>query len=397
MGNHHTAHAMQETGFDAFSTHFAPAERATAAEVEEQWRFFKDLPHMQQMLDAMPNMVVVLNPYRQVVLCNQAILYHLDIGNERELLGLRPGEALSCARSFQSEGGCGTTEFCRTCGAVSAVLAANDGDKAFQECRMMRHRDGRFESLDLMVCATPLETEIGSFTIFSIQDISHERRRRALERIFFHDVLNTVGIIRGYVDLLQIGNPDESTKYIDILSAASQRVMAEILAQKELLAAESNELRVAPSVIDSLGFLRKTVSLYCWQEMAKDRNIVVDPCSVSVEIETDPTLLGRVIGNMVKNALEASIPGETITIGCGALRDGVEFRVHNAACMPREVQLQVFMRSFSTKGSNRGIGTYGIKLLSERYLKGSVDFVSHSEKGTTFFACYPRKLTAVNG
>jgi sensor histidine kinase regulating citrate/malate metabolism len=52
--------------------------------------------------------------------------------------------------------------------------------------------------------------------------------------------------------------------------------------------------------------------------------------------------------------------------------------------MKREVQLQLFQRSFSTKGNNRGLGTYSMKLLGEQYLNGRVDFESSTQTGTTF-------------
>lgn len=51
--------------------------------------------------------------------------------------------------------------------------------------------------------------------------------------------------------------------------------------------------------------------------------------------------------------------------------------------------LQIFQRSFSTKGGGRGIGTYSVKLLTENYLQGRVAFVSTAEAGTTFTATYP--------
>ena len=57
--------------------------------------------------------------------------------------------------------------------------------------------------------------------------------------------------------------------------------------------------------------------------------------------------------------------------------------------MPRPVQLQVFQRSFSTKGAGRGLGTYSIKLFSERFMRGRVFFTSTPEAGTTFTAAYP--------
>lgn len=67
----------------------------------------------------------------------------------------------------------------------------------------------------------------------------------------------------------------------------------------------------------------------------------------------------------------------------------VTFTVQNPTYMPRNVQLQIFNRSFSTKGKGRGLETYSIKLLSERYLGGRVWFESTPEAGTTFYAAYP--------
>ena len=44
----------------------------------------------------------------------------------------------------------------------------------------------------------------------------------------------------------------------------------------------------------------------------------------------------------------------------------------------------MFQRSFSTKGAGRGLGTYSIKLLGEKYLNGKVGFISEQGRGTIF-------------
>jgi signal transduction histidine kinase len=50
-------------------------------------------------------------------------------------------------------------------------------------------------------------------------------------------------------------------------------------------------------------------------------------------------------------------------------------------------------RSFSTKGGRgRGLGTYSVRLLTERHLGGQVDFRSVPEEGTTFFVRLPRSI-----
>ena len=81
-----------------------------------------------------------------------------------------------------------------------------------------------------------------------------------------------------------------------------------------------------------------------------------------------------------------------VILGCN-LQDGhVLFWAHNEAYMPRDIQLQVFKRSFSTKGANRGLDTYSIKLLSEKYLKGEVEFESTKKGGTVLKVQYPLEI-----
>ena len=55
----------------------------------------------------------------------------------------------------------------------------------------------------------------------------------------------------------------------------------------------------------------------------------------------------------------------------------------------RQVQLQIFSRSFSTKGPDRGLGTYRMCLLSERYLYGRVWFESKPNQDATSYAQFP--------
>jgi len=46
------------------------------------------------------------------------------------------------------------------------------------------------------------EFEDRRYSAFSIMDISHEKRRRALERIFFHDILNIAGGMQTYLEFM---------------------------------------------------------------------------------------------------------------------------------------------------------------------------------------------------
>ena len=93
---------------------------------------------------------------------------------------------------------------------------------------------------------------------------------------------------------------------------------------------------------------------------------------------------------MLVNALEATPAGGNVVGGLRREGDFAVFWVRNDAVMPDNVRVQIFKRSFSTKGEGRGLGTYSIKLLTENYLGGEVGFASSREEGTTFWVRLPQ-------
>jgi signal transduction histidine kinase len=384
-----------EATLEKKDTQFASAERATFETLQQQQDLFADAGFMLEIIDAVPDGLVVLNEQRQIVYSNQAFCQAVQIDSD-SAVGLRPGEAFNCIHAFESDGGCGTTEFCSTCGAVRAILKAQKGAKDVQECRIIRHsHDGAEDALDLRVWATPIQLNGDAYTIFAVNDISNEKRRRILERVFFHDIRNTAGAIQGLAELVALADDPAELQEFDfggLLDQASHQLLDEIEAQRQLLAAENEELELEPRRIQSLLLLQDVKKIYDRHIVSEERLIQLDPQSENGEMLTDPTLLKRVVGNMVKNALEACKPGETVTIGCGRFGEYIRFWVHNPAHMPRDVQLQIFQRSFSTKGNGRGLGTYSMKLLSERYLNGRVTFKSSPHEGTVFIGLYPSRV-----
>ena len=119
------------------------------------------------------------------------------------------------------------------------------------------------------------------------------------------------------------------------------------------------------------------------------KEIEIDCNSEKIDFVCDELLLSRILGNMLKNALESSVQNSRIKIGCILLDNKIRFFVNNAGYIPQDIQNQIFQRSFSTKGKGRGLGTYSMKLLTERYLKGKVFFISSEKEGTTFYAEFP--------
>jgi signal transduction histidine kinase len=373
-------------------TYHAPPERDRPADVARLRARILEQPLVRLLLDAVPESIMILNQRRQIVLVNRGLLNLLGEVKEDRIVGLRPGEALNCIHAHDCPSGCGTSEFCRNCGAVEAILESQHMGASARECRITIQSGETFTSLELLVWAHEIPVAGESLTLFASQDQSHEKRRRALERIFFHDVLNTAGGIRIMAGMLKEKAEGPLATLAETLNDSANILIQEISSHRQLLAAESGELAVNLYRLEAARFLVGELRRWNHFESALGKSIVLDPPESNVEFVTDPSLLGRVMGNLVKNALEASMADGRVRVGVTADAGGLQFYVHNAEPMPRPVELQVFQRSFSTKGMGRGLGTYSVKLLAERYLSGRVSFTTSPDEGTTFSVWMPYRL-----
>jgi len=360
------------------------------AELREQHRLLTQTELLPTVLEAMPGIVLIINDRREIVYANREAYRVLHVEDLDQILGKRPGEAMGCSVAASCSNGCGTGEACAVCGAASAIRAAEMGKSAVRECRIRRYDTGI--GMDFRVSTTPLNIQGVNLTLVALIDISHENRRRALERIFFHDLLNTLGALSGYAQLLQnaYGSREDMREFGSAILHLTETMAEQIYEQRDLAAAENNDLSIRPSNLNARELLEEVAVLYRNHAASRDRSIVIGEPAEGATLRTDKRLLQRIIANMVKNALEASMPGGRVTLTCWAEDHHVHFEVHNHGVIPRDVQLQIFQRAFSTKGTGRGLGTYSMKLLGERYLKGSVNFTSTPETGTIFRAIVPQ-------
>ncbi|AJE03660.1 PAS domain-containing sensor histidine kinase [Geobacter pickeringii] len=376
------------------ASYLAPTPRASSEEVRSTRRRVLRDAALRSLLEALPDYVLILNHERQVVAANSRLLSAFDLEDIEKIIGKRPGEVLGCIFSSRGPAGCGTSPNCQACGAFISILESQQlREQNCQECRITLNREGSRVSLDLEVISNPAQVDGLPLTVCIIRDISDQKRRNVLERVFFHDVINTAGGIHGIASMLaqSDGLPrDKELQYKEWMVQLSNRLIDEINHQRKLLAAERGEFKPDPGMVDVPELLREVHALYVNHDIADGRMLIIGPTSDCLLV-SDAAILRRILGNLVKNALEASARGETVTLAGADHGETVTFTVHNPGVMSPEVQLQVFQRSFSTKeGTGRGIGTYSVKLFGERYLKGTVGFTSREPDGTTFFISTPK-------
>jgi len=138
--------------------------------------------------------------------------------------------------------------------------------------------------------------------------------------------------------------------------------------------------------------LDSVINNITFHESGKEKSILVSDNPANIVFESDKVLLQRVIINLLKNALEATPIGGSVVAGIKNSENNITFWVKNDQVIPGEVQMQLFHRSFSTKGEGRGLGTYSIRLLTENYLEGKVSFISNENEGTVFYINLNKKF-----
>ena len=368
------------------NTHFAPALRSSSDQIHTEHEFVVSQELFVEIFSAVSGISAVLDNNRQVIYANKELLTLLGITTLDPILGKRPGEVISCIHSAEEISGCGTSLACTYCGAVNAILESQKtGLKSTRECRISTLVDGKLKSWDLNVTSSPVIISGNLYYIFSITDISHEKRRSALERIFFHDLLNSAGGLNGLLTILKEGcTPEDTPELIELSEEASRDILEEIIVQRQIREAENGDLQVKIEQINSLEMLDSCIGKIKSHKVGQNKEVIIDPKAASVDLETDRILLQRVIINLIKNALEETPQNGAVVAGVNDVSDKVIFWIRNDGVIPSEVQMQLFQRSFSTKGQGRGIGTYSIKLLTENYLKGMVSFVSNESVRTVF-------------
>jgi diguanylate cyclase (GGDEF)-like protein len=193
---------MTPNKINGTDTEFAPAERLSQEEVLRQ---HNDWVHQEQVTlvsNAVPNLLLILNKQRQIVYSNKHFRNLAEIPDDLSYIGKRPGELLQCVHAFESPGGCGTSRFCKTCGAILTVLTAFSGREDSEVCTITRRHE--LPELNLRVWTSPVTLKGEKYIIFTLMDITLELENTKLldqvQNLAVRDPLTAIFNRRAFFD-----------------------------------------------------------------------------------------------------------------------------------------------------------------------------------------------------
>lgn len=329
----------------------------------------------------------IVTETRQILIANTGF-EALTAASLDTAVGKRPGEILACVHATGA-GGCGTSAACRECGAAQVLFQAiHEGRPASARTAFLRHTGGRIQAINAQVTAAPFQVGFTPFALLSLTPTTEATEHEVLERLFFHDLLNGMNGIVGALTLAHDRQQGEFREFLGVVLERAWAMTREIRAYKTLHAAERGTFSATLEPMDLAAICRQMATLHRADPAASGKTIATR-VPETLPMLSDPQLVTRVVENLLKNALEASETGDTVTLALERDGDTAVLTVANPAVMPAAVQARVFQRGHSTKGTGRGFGTYGVRLFGENYLAGRVEFRSTPETGTVFTVRLP--------
>jgi signal transduction histidine kinase len=355
-------------------------------------------PVVRTIFEAAGTAMYILDEDRRVVAANGLALATARVSPDTPVSGRRLGDILGCIHTPDPASLCGTETTCKVCGGQHAISESREhGRVAEEECLLTRSRDGGIDAAEIHVIATPLELGDRRYTLVSMRDISDEKRRRTLERVFIHDLNNIVASLSAWVDLLDDPDPIIRTDAVGRVQRLTGKVLDEMRSHSLISRVESDEFVPTWQARTPADVMEQAAAAVAPPgEEGVAALEIADPIP-KAPFDTDPALLDRVLVNMLRNAVEAA-PDGPIRLACARAGDRYRFSVTNPGVIPEDVATRIFRRSFSTKAPRgRGLGTYSMKLFGERILGGAVGFTTSAAAGTTFFIDVPVSRSGGDG
>ncbi len=343
----------------------------------------------KNLMDALPIHVGFISTDRKVVFTNDP-----DQARSNEdvlhVLNVTIGQPIGC-KKLDKHTTCGNAPYCRNCEINEIITTCfSSGQEQQREITLRPYKSLLPQTYH--VKASPFKLEKGNYLMLSFENITPEMRKRMMERIFHHDVLNKVNNLQHFVFLAQ-QKMDKESEMSRMGSAIVTGLEKIINGQRALSKAEHDELEIHTTAVTVTSVFEELANFFAYPAYGHKFQTHLPPNIASSTVITDKELLITLLIQMIQNAVEASPLSTPIEIGCKEIASKIyRFWVYNKQHISEEDKKFIFLPSFSTKGINRGLGTYIIKLFGEGYLGGKVGFYSSPAEGTTFYIDLPDEI-----
>lgn len=218
-----------------------------------------------------------------------------------------------------------------------------------------------------------------------------EALKETLAQTLVHDLKNPLSAILANLDLLERVSKEESvTRLAGRCRSAARRMHRMILDLLDVAGLEEGRLKLQTESTDAVPLVRRAVEDFDETARRRNVNLVVDATEEACPVLADPSVLHRVIENLVTNAVEHTPSGGSVRIGVVGRDEGIEISVaDDGPGIPEPYRERVFekfarleLRRAGVSG-NRGLGLTFCRLAVEAH--GGTIWVDDAPSGGALF------------
>ena len=224
-----------------------------------------------------------------------------------------------------------------------------------------------------------------------------EQSRSSFVANVSHELKTPMTVISGFVDGMLDGtiSPDDSQKYLTIVSDEVKRLSRLVVSMLNMSKIEAGKLTLNTSVFSLREIFIKTIIGF--EKFIEEKNIEIKGLDAleNVIITADETLITQIIYNLLDNAVKFTGESGTITVSLVAEKKEAVFTVHNTGKgISKEERGLVFDRFYKVDKSRGldaksfGMGLYIVKSIIELH-KGTISLETEENEFTEFTVKLP--------
>ena len=192
-----------------------------------------------------------------------------------------------------------------------------------------------------------------------------------------HEIKNPLAVVKGYISLFDVNNPEKSKRYIDIINNEVDRSLELLNDFKDL--SRVNVIKKDMNIIDLFDDIKETLV-----PLFKAKKIKYEiKCESDITINADYNRMKQVLVNLIKNSIEASNKEKSlITLTTFYSNSSLYIIVKdNGEGMAKDTLEKIFTPFYTTKHYGTGLGVCLSKEIIEAH-NGSLSYTSILNKGT---------------
>lgn len=277
-----------------------------------------------------------------------------------------------------------------------------DAPKKSREINLSAEGVRRYFSLFVRLVNAPEGSGTSYWMVLVLRNITAEKELDQLKDDFLqsltHDLRSPMTAIRGYLQVLseEMAGPinAEQKKMLHIMENASTKLLHIVSNLLDTAKMSAGKLKLNLAECNLRQIVPNTVELFHTEAAKKKITLTLDMPDTMSPIKLDPSLLERVIINLIGNAIKFTPEGGFVTVKFAELSDRIQGQVTDTgAGFPAEFMGRIFKKFEQVSGTRggTGLGLAICKFIVDAHY-GEISVRCKQGEGTTFTFNFPKDL-----